>query len=167
MANRERDVRAVVVVSPEYPSCSSGFGVHFRFALIRAFAISMRFRMTATIATLAGFPAARRRWYFCFRSGLQRNATNAGMYRASRKGLRPLPMNDFSCHCPDWRVIGARPARLATCLRSSVPSSGIRVSIAAAETAPTPGMERKISHVRAVFSCAAINVAISTSSSAI
>ena len=57
----------------------AAFGVHFRFALISAFAISMRFRMTATIATLAGFPAARRRLYFSLRSGFQRNATSAGM----------------------------------------------------------------------------------------
>lgn len=35
---------------------------------------------------------------------------------------------------------------VATCLRSGVPISGIRVSIAAAETAPTPSTERKISY---------------------
>ena len=32
--------------------------------------------------------------------------------------------------------MGARPAKLATCLRSSIPISGIKVSMAAAVTVP-------------------------------
>ena len=73
---------------------------------------------------------------------------------------------------PDWPIrgfarIGARPARLATCLRSSVPISGSRVSMAAAVTAPIPGMEHRISRLRAVAFPASISAAISASSSAI
>ncbi len=55
------------------------FGAHLRSALTSAFAISIRFFITATMATLAGFPAVRRRSYFVLRSGLQRMATNAGI----------------------------------------------------------------------------------------
>ena len=55
------------------------FGVHLRSALTSAFAISMSFRMTATMATLAGFPALRRCSYLALRSGLNRMATNAGI----------------------------------------------------------------------------------------
>jgi TRAP-type C4-dicarboxylate transport system substrate-binding protein len=51
-----------------------------------------------TLATFAGFPAARRPSYLALRSGLNCMATSAGMYRASRRGLRPPPMNDFPCH---------------------------------------------------------------------
>ena len=55
------------------------FGAHLRSALTSAFAISIRFLITTTMATLAGFPAVRRRSYFVLRSGLQRLATNAGI----------------------------------------------------------------------------------------
>jgi len=55
------------------------FSVHVRSALTNAFAVSMSLRMTATMATLAGFPAARRPSYFALRSGLNRMATSAGM----------------------------------------------------------------------------------------
>jgi len=55
------------------------FGVQVRSALMSAFAISMSLRMTATMATLAGFPALRRSSYLALRSGLWRMATSAGM----------------------------------------------------------------------------------------
>lgn len=55
------------------------FGVHMRSALTRAFAISMSLRMTATMATFAGFPAARRASYLALSSGLNRIATSAGI----------------------------------------------------------------------------------------
>ncbi len=86
-----------------------------RSALTKAFAISMSLRMIATIASLVGFPAARRSSYLVLRSGLYRMATSAGMYKLLRSGLRPTPMNALPCHWPDWRVIGARPA--GTCQR--------------------------------------------------
>ena len=69
-----------------------------RSALTRAFAISMSLRMIATIASLAGFPAARRSSYLVLRSGLYRIATSAGMYKLLRNGLRPPPMNALPCH---------------------------------------------------------------------
>ena len=46
------------------------FGTQARSALTKAFAVSMSLRMIATMATFAGFPAARRASYFTFRSGL-------------------------------------------------------------------------------------------------
>lgn len=55
------------------------FGVHIRSALTNAFAVSMSLRMTATMATFAGFPTARRASYLALRSGLWRIATSAGM----------------------------------------------------------------------------------------
>ena len=53
------------------------------------------------------------------------------------------------CQAPDWRVTGARPARLATALASRRPSSGIRVSRPAAVMLDTPGIEVRISVRRA------------------
>ena len=46
------------------------FGTQTRSALTKAFAVSMSLRMIATMATFAGFPAARRASYFAFISGL-------------------------------------------------------------------------------------------------
>ena len=55
------------------------FWVHVRSALTNAFAVSMSLRITATIATFAGFPAAHRPSYFALRSGLNRMAISAGI----------------------------------------------------------------------------------------
>jgi len=55
------------------------FFTQFRSALTSAFAVSISFLMTATMATFAGFPAARSAEYFALRSGLKRMATRAGM----------------------------------------------------------------------------------------
>jgi len=55
------------------------FFTQSRSALTSAFAVSISFLMTATIATFAGFPAARSAEYFALRSGLKRMATRAGM----------------------------------------------------------------------------------------
>ena len=41
------------------------------------------------MAAFAGFPAAAMAWYVRLRSGLKRAAERAGMYSASRRGLRP------------------------------------------------------------------------------
>jgi hypothetical protein len=57
----------------------ASLGVHFRSCLSKVFASSISFRIRAMMATLAGFPAARRLSYFRFRSGLNRIATTAGM----------------------------------------------------------------------------------------
>ena len=48
------------------------------------------------------------------------------------------------CQAPDWRVTGARPAKLATALASRRPSSGIWVSRSAAVMLDTPGIEVRI-----------------------
>ena len=50
---------------------------------------------------------------------------------------------------PDYRVTGARPARLATALAARRPSSGIWVSSPAAVTRDTPGIDVRISVRRA------------------
>lgn len=55
------------------------FLTQIRSALTSAFAVSINFLMTATMATFAGFPAARSATYFALRSGLNRIATRAGM----------------------------------------------------------------------------------------
>ena len=48
----------------------AAFSVHIRSALTKALANSMSLRITATIATFAGFPASRRASYRALRSGL-------------------------------------------------------------------------------------------------
>ena len=81
-SQRRRGTVAAIIPSPERTSIrldQAVFGAHLRSALASAFAISIRFLITATMATLAGFPAVRRRSYFVLRSGLQRMATNAGI----------------------------------------------------------------------------------------
>lgn len=55
------------------------FLTQIRSALTSAFAVSISFLITATMATFAGFPAARSASYFALRSGLKRMATRAGM----------------------------------------------------------------------------------------
>ena len=55
------------------------FATQKRSALTSAFAVSISLRMSATRATLAGFPAARSAVYLALRSGLNRMATRAGM----------------------------------------------------------------------------------------
>jgi hypothetical protein len=54
-------------------------GAHFRWPRIRAFARMRSFRMIATMATLAGFPALIMAWYLVLNSGLHRMALRAGM----------------------------------------------------------------------------------------
>ncbi len=54
-------------------------------------------------------------------------------------------MKALLCHCPDCRVMGASPARDATCLRSSVPSSRHSISRVAAVTGPMPGVDVRMS----------------------
>ena len=86
----EREVRSVAYHMkaarfPAYKDLSSirldqaVFFTQSRSALTSAFAVSISFLMTATIATFAGFPAARSAEYFALRSGLKRMATRAGM----------------------------------------------------------------------------------------
>ena len=55
------------------------FSTQRRSALTSALAVSRSLRMSATMATLAGFPAARSAVYLPLRSGLKRKATSAGM----------------------------------------------------------------------------------------
>ena len=52
---------------------------HFRSSRSRAFAMTTSLRMTAVMASFAGFPARISWSYFAFRSGLKRVATSAGM----------------------------------------------------------------------------------------
>jgi hypothetical protein len=55
------------------------FAVHLRLSRSKAFAMMTSLRMMATIASLAGFPAARIVRYFALSGGLNRIATRAGM----------------------------------------------------------------------------------------
>src|SRR5262245_36661521 len=63
---------------------------------------------------------------------------------ARRRNARPPWMRSLPCHLPDCRDIGARPARLAACFPSSVPNSGISMSIENAVVFAMPGMLIKI-----------------------
>ena len=56
-----------------------GIGRHSRSAPTSVFAISMRLRMRAVRASLAGLPAVRSLVYLALRSGFTRMATSAGM----------------------------------------------------------------------------------------
>lgn len=62
------------------------------------------FRMIAVMATFAGFPTSLKAMYFCFKSGLKRRATTAGMYMAHRNVLRPPFMYALPFHVPDCLV---------------------------------------------------------------
>src|SRR5580700_5320431 len=64
---------------------------------------------------------------------------------ARRRNARPPLMRSLPCHLPDCRDIGARPARLAACFPSSVPNSGISMSIENAVVSAMPGMLVKMS----------------------
>ncbi len=64
---------------------------------------------------------------------------------ARLRDARPPRMCSFPCHLPDCLDIGARPARLAACLFSSAPSSGMSMSRANAVASPIPGMLIRIS----------------------
>ena len=55
------------------------FLTQMRSSFTSALAVSSSFRMIATMATFAGFPAARRAVYLALRSGLKRMATRAGI----------------------------------------------------------------------------------------
>ena len=55
------------------------FLTQMRSPFTSALAVSSSFRMIATMATFAGFPAARRAVYLVLRSGLKRMATRAGI----------------------------------------------------------------------------------------
>jgi hypothetical protein len=59
--------------------------------LSSAFAVTMSFRMTAVMAILAGFPAARSSWYLTLSSGLNRAASKAG----KRGGLLVIKRSEF------------------------------------------------------------------------
>ena len=85
------------------------------------------------------------------------------MLRASRRCLRPPRMKALPRHLPDWRVMGASPDRLATCLPVKVPISGHAMRMAAAVTAPTPGIEVRIWRLCAVALSCAMQVLISAS----
>lgn len=55
------------------------FGLHSLLSLMRAFARSRSFLMTATMASFGGFPTLMSWSYFALRSGLNLHATRAGM----------------------------------------------------------------------------------------
>ena len=74
---------------------------------------------------------------------------------ARRRNARPPWMRSLPCHLPDCRDIGARPARLAACFPSSVPNSGISISIENAVVSAMPGMLIKMASLfDSVSSCA-------------
>jgi hypothetical protein len=59
-------------------------------------------------------------------------------------------MKDLPFHWPDSRQCETNPARLPACFRSSVPISGMKARIAAATMLPRPGIEHRISRLRAL-----------------
>jgi predicted transposase YbfD/YdcC len=100
----------------------------------RSVLVRMRsLRIAATRASLAGFPAARRRVERAARSRFLRIAVRAGMVSARRRGRLPPCMVAFPRQVPLSRVTGASPARAAIWRASSWPGSGASArSVAAA-----------------------------------
>ena len=96
---------------------------HLRPSLRSAFATTTSFRMMAVSATLGGLPALTSWSYFFFELRSWRIVQSAGMYIARRKNARPPRIRSLPCHWPDWREMGASPARHAACLPLMVPSS--------------------------------------------
>ncbi len=106
--------------------------------------MTMSLRMTAVRATLRGFPAATSCSNRAFAGRLCWIALRAGMKRERRTEDLPPCIRSRPCHRPDWRDIGARPAKAAVCLPSIPPSSGMSTRIAVAETIEMPGMLTRI-----------------------
>ena len=102
-----------------------GCGVQVRSCCTRALARTRSFRITAVRATFGGFPLATSTSYFRFSAGLCWTATTAGMYSSLRTRCLPPWMKLRPLQCPDSRVTGASPARLAARGPVSVPSSGM------------------------------------------
>lgn len=117
---------------------------HIRSCLSKTFDIMISFRMIAVIAICAGFPTSLKVVHFCFKSGLKRRATTAGMYMAHRNILRPPFMYALPFHVSDCLVSGAKPARDAASFEARLPSSGISINIVIAVIAPIPGMLLRI-----------------------
>jgi hypothetical protein len=74
---------------------------HNRLALSRALAVTMSFRMTAVMATFAGFPMVMRCVYFALMSGLKRAATRADVHPilpapplGDRLGVDAVPLGE-------------------------------------------------------------------------
>ncbi len=162
----QRDLAAMRPYPDSIRLGQAGRSSHFRPSRRRALASKMSLRMTAVIASFGGFPLSSKAWYLRLRSALNRTAINAGMKIADRRAARPPRIISLPFHFPDLRVKGASPARLAACLGSGVPSSGISISSMCAVTRPTPGMLVRISRRADKSGSAAMRVAISSSSSA-
>ena len=82
----------------------------------RVLARTISLRMTATRATLPGLPRSLSLRYTSAKSGFQRRAATAGMYRSRRARARPPRMKARPCQAPDSRGTAANPARLAAAL---------------------------------------------------
>ena len=96
--------------------------------------------MMAVIATFFSYPAAIRAPYFCIISKLNLMATSAGMNIAWCRLGRPPKIRALPCHFPELCDIGARPARLPTCLLVRLPISGMSTKIISAVFVPFHGM---------------------------
>jgi len=96
--------------------------------------------MTATMATLAGFPALIMAWYLDLNWGLNRMALRAAMSRAFLARARPPRIDRFPRVCPLSLATGARPTRLAACGWSRRPSSGVSTTSTFAVPSPKLGM---------------------------
>jgi hypothetical protein len=69
-------------------------------------------RMAAQTMALPFLPLALRRWQKARMGGLCRHATKAGIYKALRKAASPfLAIWVLPVHSPDWRRLGASPAK--------------------------------------------------------
>src|ERR1700722_13658808 len=85
------------------------WGAIFAGRGFRAFARMRSFRMIATMATLAGFPALIMAWYLDLNWGLNRMALRAAMSRAFLARARPPRIDRFPRGCPLSVAAGARP----------------------------------------------------------
>ena len=71
----------------------------------------MSLRMTATRATLPGLPRSLSLRYTSAKSGFQRRAATAGMYRSRRARARPPRMNARPCQAPGLAGNGGQPGQ--------------------------------------------------------
>ena len=86
---------------------------------------------------MARLPAIRAA-YFCFISKLNLIATSAGINIAWRRLGRPPKIRALPCHFPELCDIGAKPARLPTCLLVRLPISGMSTKVMSAVFMPIP-----------------------------
>ncbi len=86
-------------------------GNQVRSCRTRVLARTISLRMTATRATLPGLPRSLSLRYTSAKSGFQRRAATAGMYRSRRARARPPRMKARPCQAPRLARNGGQPGQ--------------------------------------------------------